>query len=133
MADITLKNLGDLPVVEPNESTHLLAEQDGAYARVPKDKMGGGALNVVIEMANGDNGTVYTCDTPHADIVAALSAKKYVSIMLVDFNIGGDTVMQMYALKDLGLNKDGEIHMTFEQDQMVTFYSDGTLGETVFE
>ena len=40
MADITLKNLGDIPVVEPNDSTHLLAEQDGAYARVPKDKVG---------------------------------------------------------------------------------------------
>ena len=43
MADINLKNLTDIPVVEPSESTHLLAEQDGAYARVPKDKVGGGA------------------------------------------------------------------------------------------
>lgn len=40
MADITLKNLGDIPVVEPDDSTHLLAEQNGAYARVSKDKVG---------------------------------------------------------------------------------------------
>lgn len=127
MADITLKNLGDIPVVEPNESTHLLAEQDGAYARLPKDKVGGGALNVVIEMANGENDLVYSCDTPHTDIVEALSAKKHVSIVLVDFNVGGDTVMQMYTLKKLELETDGVINMSFENGYMVKFNADGTI------
>ena len=45
MADINLKNLADIPVVEPSKSTHLLAEQDGAYARVPKDAVGGGVTS----------------------------------------------------------------------------------------
>ena len=80
MADnITLKNLGDIPVVEPDDSTHLLAEQDGAYARVPKDKVGGGSGGGIMWVdVTGTGGESempsFTSSHTGAEIVAAMES-----------------------------------------------------------
>ena len=63
MADITLKNLTDIPVVEEaSNNTHLLAEQDGAYARVPKDKVGVMSWNDLPDRPFGEEKTVIEWD-----------------------------------------------------------------------
>lgn len=79
MADITLKTLADIPVVEPDDSTHLLAEQDGAYARVPKDKVGSGGGVFVVNFTESDDGT-YAADKTFAEVSEAVIAGMSVNV-----------------------------------------------------
>ena len=89
MADITLKNLGDLPVVEPNESTHLLAEQDGVYARVPKDKVGGAVTWVDIAMSISGGKPVLTASCTGTEILDAMKN----GIVMGRVNMGGTEML----------------------------------------
>lgn len=92
MADVILKTLADLPVVEPNESTHLLAEQNGAYTRIPKDKVGGSN----IPMTRGLKKYVYDGDTTGRETVE-VQGMSYVRIMddvlSADDMIGGSVTL----------------------------------------
>ena len=60
-------------MVEPNESTHLLAEQDGAYARVPKDKVGGSGGGVMWVDVSVTSGGAFKCSHTGAEILAAMN------------------------------------------------------------
>jgi len=85
------------------------------------------ALNVVVEMYNSD----YICDTTREAIANALNSRKPVYITLVDFNIGSGIVMQMYPLKRLVFEENGNINMEFEGDHRITYNTDEMIFETI--
>lgn len=61
--------IGTAPVVEElAENAHVLVEQDGAYARVPKDKVGGGFI-ATFELSS--DGSTAACDKTFAECEAA--------------------------------------------------------------
>ena len=77
MANINLKNIANIPVVESmSNNTHLLAEQEGNYVRVPKNSVSGPD----IQMSRGLKKVVYNGNKDDYETVN-MDGTYYVRIM----------------------------------------------------
>ena len=86
--------------MEPNESTHLLAEQDGVYARVPKDKVGGVGSN--IPMTRGLKQVVYdgnAAGRETVDVGGIYLVRIMEDVLSVDDMIGGSYTVSAQGME----------------------------------